>query len=173
MISPATSLTWNIDTAVFKNTDSPKYTFPASGNYTVKLTALDNSSNCTLTRTKVLKVRQAKADFTLNDTIFCVGEKVKLDASESIDFIDDCYNEGFLWDFGDNSPPRRTFLTSYDHTYSSRGTDTIKLVVTADDGCTDTASKVIQVFRPAGSFTADKTFWLSAANEHKFHQYLN
>ena len=157
VVSPATSLTWNIDTAVFKNTDSPKYTFPASGNYTVKLTALDNSSNCTLTRTKVLKVRQAKADFTLNDTIFCVGEKVKLDASESIDFIDDCYNEGFLWDFGDNSPPRRTFLTSYDHTYSSRGIDTIKLVVTADDGCMDTASKVIQVFRPAGSFTADKT----------------
>lgn len=157
IISPASSLSWNINTAVFNNTDSPKYTFPASGNYTVKLTAFDNSSNCTLTRTKVLKVRKVKADFTLNDTIFCVGETVNLDASESIDYINNCYNEGFLWDFGDDSPPRRTFLTSYDHTYSSRGTDTIKLVVKADDGCTDTTSKVIKVFRPAGSFTADKT----------------
>ena len=81
------------------------------------------------------------ADFTLNDTIFCAGDTVHLNASSSRDFINTCYNEGFLWDFGDDSPPRRTFLTLYDHIYSSKGTDTIKLVVTADNGCTDTDQK--------------------------------
>jgi gliding motility-associated-like protein len=156
-IAPATSLSWNIDTTTINNSDSVRYVFPSSGNYTVKLTANDNSSNCTLTRTKLMTVRKVMADFTVNDSIFCTGEIVELNSGISRDFINICYNEGFLWDFGDDSPPRRTFTSTYDHIYSSRGTDTIVLVVTADNGCMDTARKVIKVFRPEGSFVTDKT----------------
>jgi gliding motility-associated-like protein len=156
-VSPATSLTWNIDTTILYNVDSLRYIFSTSGNYTVKLTAADISSGCTLTRTKLIKVRRVKADFTLNDTIFCVGDTVNLNSSSSKDYINTCYNEGFLWYFGDDSPPRRTFSSKYDHVYSSKGTDTIALIVMADIGCTDTTRKVVHVFRPSGSFTIDKT----------------
>jgi gliding motility-associated-like protein len=156
-ISPSTSLIWNIDTVVVNDSDSVRYHFPARGDHLVNLTATDNLSGCTLTRTKLIKVRKVLADFTLNDTIFCVGDSVLLDASSSTDYINNCFNEGFLWDFGDNSPPRRTFLTTYDHIYTAKGTDTIKLFVRADNGCTDTARKVVRVFRPTGSFTMDKT----------------
>jgi gliding motility-associated-like protein len=96
------------------------------------------------------------ADFALNDTVFCAGDSVLMNSSTSRDFINTCYNEGFLWNFGDDSPPRRTFSTRYDHIYTSKGAFTIGLVVTADNGCTDTAKKVVHVFRPAGSFTTDK-----------------
>ena len=156
-ISPASSLLWNVDTATFNNIDSLRYAFPSRGDYTVKLTATDNSSNCTLTRTKTIKVRQVKADFTLNDTIFCAGDSVLLNASSSKDYINTCYNEGFLWNFGDDSPPRRTFLTNYDHIYTSKGRDTIKLVVIADNGCKDSIRRVVHIFRPSGSFSVDKT----------------
>jgi gliding motility-associated-like protein len=154
-ISPATSLIWNIDTTVYNNVDSQRYVFPKRGDYMVKLTATDNASSCTLTRTKVIKVRQVKAVFALTDTTFCVGDSVHVAADSSKDYINTCYNEGFLWKFGDDSPPRRTFMTSYDHIYTSKGNDTISLIVTADNGCTDTVKKVVHVFRPSGNFTAD------------------
>lgn len=156
-ISPSTSLVWNIDTSIVNDVDSLKYIFPKSGDYTVKLTATDLLSGCTLDRIKILKVRQVVSDFNLNDTIFCAGDTVKMDSSASVDFIKTCYNEGFLWYFGDDSPPRRTFLTEYNHIYTARGADTIKLIITADNGCTDTSRKVVHIYRPTGSFTSDKT----------------
>jgi len=155
-MAPFTSLIWNIDTATYYNVDSVEYKFPVSGDYTVKLSATDNSSNCTLTRTKLIEVRQVKADFSLTDTIFCFGDTTQLDASSSIDYINNCYNEGFLWDFGDDSSPKRTSSSSYYHIYSEKGTDTILLITRADNGCLDSIEKVIHVFRPQGSFTTDK-----------------
>jgi gliding motility-associated-like protein len=157
IITPSTSLIWNIDTSYVNDVDSPDYSFPKSGDYMVNLTVYDLLSGCTLERTKIIKVRRVMSDFTLNDTIFCAGDSVILDASSSRDFINTCFNEGFLWYFGDDSPPRRTFLTKYDHIYTARGTDTIKLVVTADNGCMDTSQKVVHIFKPTGSFTSDTT----------------
>jgi PKD repeat protein len=101
-ISPVTSKIWNIDTVTFNDIDSLRYVFPERGDYTVALTATDNVSGCSLTRSKIIKVRQVKADFSLNDTIFCTGDSVLLNASSSKDYINTCYNEGFLWSFGDN-----------------------------------------------------------------------
>jgi gliding motility-associated-like protein len=156
-IRSATSLRWNIDTALFNHLDSVRYAFPEGGNYLVRLSATDALSGCTLDRTKTINVRQVLADFALNDTIFCAGDTVKMNSSDSKDFISNCYNEGFLWSFGDDSPPRRTFLTEYNHIYSSKGTKRIKLMVLADNGCSDTISKTVKIFRPSGSFSVDKT----------------
>jgi gliding motility-associated-like protein len=141
---------------VFKS-DSVTYRFPASGDYPVALTAFDAASSCSLSRTMTAKVRQVDAGFMLSDTILCVGDTLELDAATSNDYINTCVQEGFLWNFGDDSPPRRTFLTDYNHVYNSRGTDTIRLYVLADNGCLDSLSQVVQVFRPEGSFTTDTT----------------
>jgi gliding motility-associated-like protein len=157
-ITPTTSLTWHIDTATFKDVDSVRYKFPKSGNDTVRLISIDNTSGCTLTRTKIIKVRQIKANYTINDTTLCVGDTAKLDATTSKDYINSCYNEGFLWDFGDNSPPKRTFLNTYTHIYTARGTYKLSLVTTADNGCIDSTKKTVRVYKPVGSFTTDKKF---------------
>jgi gliding motility-associated-like protein len=156
VISPATSMVWNIDTATVNDLDSVDYRFPAGGNYTVKLAASDLSSNCTLTRTKIINVRQVLAGFTMSDTILCAGDTLHLDGTSSRDYISHCFNEGFLWDFGDDTPPRRSFLKGYDHIYSTKGIDTVRLFVTGDNGCTDSTKKVVKVFSPSGSFTVDK-----------------
>jgi len=155
-IKPASAITWVLDTATITNKDSIRYHFKKSGDYPVKLTVSDASSGCSLTRTKIIKARILNSAFTVSDTTLCVGDTLHLDSSSSKDYIRTCYNEGFLWYFGDDSPPRRTFLTSYDHIYSSRSTDTVKLIALADNGCIDTAKKIVRVFRPEGSFTTDK-----------------
>ncbi len=156
-ISPATSLIWNINSAVYTNLDSIIYKFPQPGDYTVNLTADDNASNCSLTWTKLLKVRKVKADFNLNDTILCAGDTAILNASQSKDYLSTCYNEGFLWDFGDNTAPRRSFNPIYKHPYLNRGKIKITLVVSSENGCQDTTSRTINVFKPEGKFAADKT----------------
>jgi gliding motility-associated-like protein len=155
-IAPATSLVWYIDTAVFKGTDTLQYKFPKSGDYSISLVAFDNFTNCTLRKSEFIKVRQIKAGFVMNDSIFCVGDSVHLDASSTFDNINTCYNEGFLWDFGDGSPPKRTFSNQYDHLYTSRGTDTLLLVAIAENGCSDSLAKTIHLNKPEGSFTTDK-----------------
>jgi gliding motility-associated-like protein len=157
VITPVTSLVWNIDTATVNDVDSVDYRFPGTGNFSVRLSASDLATNCTLTRSKVIKVRQVLSRFTVSDTILCAGDTLHLDGLSSRDYISNCFNEGFLWYFGDDSPPRRSFVTGYDHIYTSKGIDTVKLIVTADNGCTDTTSKGIKVFSPSGSFTVDKT----------------
>jgi len=156
-VKNSTSLVWNVDTITANNVDSLNYLFRVRGDYPVKLTASDLSTGCTLERTKIFPVRKVLSAFTLKDTIFCAGDTVTMDGSLSGDFINTCYNEGFLWYFGDDSPPHRTFLKKYYHIYSARGYDTISLVVKGDNGCSDTSKKVIYISRPSGSFTTDKT----------------
>jgi gliding motility-associated-like protein len=148
---------WKLDTVTLNGTDSFTYRFRTRGDYPVRLSSTDPSTGCSLERTKIFRVRQLLSAFLINDTVFCAGDSVKLDSSPSKDYINSCYNEGFLWYFGDGSPPRRTFQTKYDHIYTARGYDTIALVVTGDNGCTDTTKKVVYVARPSGSFTSDRT----------------
>jgi gliding motility-associated-like protein len=155
-VSPATSLDWHVDTATFSNVDSIRYKFPKSGDYPVTLVAADHSSGCSLTVSKVIKVRDIQAAFTFNDSILCAGDSLKLDASSSSDYISTCYVEGFLWNFGDDSPPRRTFSTTYSHIYNSKGKYKLLFVATADNGCVDSIRKNIYVFKPQGIFTVDK-----------------
>jgi gliding motility-associated-like protein len=146
---------WNIDTNTYNNINPLRFVFPKSGNYVVKLKASDSLSNCLLTKTKLIKVRQIKADYSINDSISCVGDVSQLNSSTSIDYINTCYNEGFLWNFGDNSPPRRTFQTKYSHVYSKKGAYIITLIVIADNGCADTIKKNIYVYKPEVSFISD------------------
>ncbi|MDP4226232.1 MAG: PKD domain-containing protein [Bacteroidota bacterium] len=156
-IKPADSLFWNVDTASFKNVDTLKYTFPKSGDYKVKLMAKEYSSGCSLTRTHVVKVRGIKANYTIKDTILCVGDSAKLDASTSKDYINTCYNEGFLWDFGDGSQTRRTYLTTYNHIYNKKGKYKLLLTAVADNGCIDSTKRYVYVFKPSASFSPDTT----------------
>jgi gliding motility-associated-like protein len=156
-MSPYSSLEWKIDTAIFADMDSVIYRFPKSGDYQIMLTARDAASSCMLSSSMRIPVRQPDAAFTLSDTILCVGDTLVVDASGSSDYLRKCVQEGFLWNFGDDSPPRRTFLTGYSHIYNSRGTDTVSLYMLAANGCMDSLSKVVQVFRPEGSFITDTT----------------
>lgn len=157
-MTPATTLTWNIDTATISGKDSVRYKFPVSGDFNVSLTASDIASGCSLTTSSTVKVRQVKASYAITDSIYCVGDSIIMNASKSVDYINSCFNEGFLWYFGDDSPPRRVKSPIYSHIYSSRGKFKLMLLATADNGCVDSVSKNVYIKMPEASFTVDKYF---------------
>ena len=127
------------------------YRFPSSGDYDVTLTAYNASTLCSTLLKKIIKVRNVKAAF-LADRVACLGDSVKFNASSSVDYSNDCYNEGFLWNFQDNTPRRRTFSIPYYHVFSDTGTFSPNLIVRADNGCEDTVSRMISVRKPDASF---------------------
>jgi gliding motility-associated-like protein len=73
----------------------------------------------------------------------------------SVDYIDDCYNEGFLWNFQDNTPRRRTFNLPYYHVFTDTGIFSPTLIVRADNGCEDTIAKMIRILRPNAMFVTN------------------
>lgn len=78
--------------------------------------------------------------------------EVTLNASSSSD--PDGSVISYEWDFGDGSTGSGETTT---HTYSNAGNYTIGLIVTEDDGATDTTVQSIEVSSPEASFTATPT----------------
>jgi gliding motility-associated-like protein len=150
----ADSLAWIVNDSIVSGADSMQFKFKASGDYRVSLSAFSNATLCHAEIAKIIRVRNVKAGF-LCDPLACVGDSVSFNATSSVDYIRDCFNEGFLWDFGDGSIQKRTFLDSYSHIYSDTGIFHVKLVVRADNGCEDTLQKDVSIRRPDADFTAD------------------
>jgi gliding motility-associated-like protein len=171
-IKPATTLSWKIDTALITASDTVLYSFSKSGNYKVKLIATDVVSNCSLVREKTITVRKVKADFEV-DSIVCFGDNSFFNAQTSEDYIYNCNKEGFLWDFGDGSPLRRTFNIEYPYTYKNYGIHFPKLIVKAENGCSDSVSKKINVIWLDASFSTDKNIGCTPSIDVKFNKIKN
>jgi gliding motility-associated-like protein len=154
-ISPATSLEWLVDTAIIKNKDTIAYLFPRSGDFNVKLKVDDNTSHCTLTKNKIITVKQVKADFII-DPVYCLGDTTIFNATNSKDNIYHCYMEGFLWDFNDYSPRRRSYNPKYIYNYTNKGDYHPFLTVIDENGCTDTIRRNVRVAHPELSLSVDK-----------------
>lgn len=144
----AESLVWKIDTSTYNNLDTVIYKFPSSKDYQVKLTAKNNSTGCNVSYTDIIKVRNVIANFSTEKITSCIGDSLVFDASNSVDFINNCYNEAFLWDFKDNSPKRRNYKTNQVHVYSDTGTFKVSLLVLADNGCVDSIKSEIIIASP-------------------------
>ncbi|MFP4061016.1 MAG: PKD domain-containing protein [Bacteroidales bacterium] len=155
-VEQGSSLTWQVEDSVLNNkNDTVRYVFPSSGDYDISLTAENDTSGCTWQKSMEVTVRKVNAAF-LAPAIACADEPVSFNAGTSEDYITECYMEGFLWDFGDLTPPRRTYLVEKYHVFSEKGNYNVQLVVTAGNGCTDTVNHPITVFKPLASYTIDK-----------------
>lgn len=150
----ADNISWRVDGVIVPGTDTMKYVFPATGDYLVQMILGNSSSGCSITRSKIIPVRDVSAAFYVKP-LACKNEMVSLDATSSVDYIEHCYVEGFLWDFDDDTPLRRNYSVIQEHAFSDTGRYTINLIVTADNGCTDTAEYTIEVVQPAADFSAD------------------
>ena len=139
----ASSINWEINSMVYNDRDTLSYMFPGSGDYKVVMTATNDTSGCSLVKTKEIKVRNVSANFTLDSTN--CGNILSVDASLSNDFIDSCYSEGFLWDFGDDTKPERVYLSEHEHIYAGQGDYEVKLYVTADNGCIDSTTRNVKI----------------------------
>lgn len=150
----ADNLTWEIDGVTVVDQEMVAHTFLSSGDYVVRLTGQNTASGCSVVKTKTIKVREVAAVIEPMPYA-CFGEPVFFKSPDSRDYLNSCYQEGFLWDFGDSTPPRRTYETEYIYEYADTGMYTVVLYVEADNGCVDTASMLTRIVAPSPVFSTN------------------
>jgi len=120
-----------------------KYYDPSSGNFTVKLTVIDDNG-AESTRSKIIKVNEPPvAKFNYKPDMPNIGDNINFDASDSSD--EDGKIVHYEWDFERGVSDEGVYVT---HNYSAGGNFTVKLNVRDDNNATNAISAQIRVNRP-------------------------
>jgi len=134
---------WDFGNGNTSTTTNPTYTYPTSGNYTVKLTAT-NSNGCSNSVSNSSSVYPApKATFTGANV--CIGTSINFSNSST-------GASSSKWNFGDATA---STLTNPSKVYASSGTYDVKLKVASSFGCEDSITQKITIFaKPTAAFSA-------------------
>jgi gliding motility-associated-like protein len=128
-----------------------KYTYNRSGYFYPKMTVTDQDG-CTSTVTgEYLQVNGPNADFTPSATLIPPGGDVWFYNNTS----ETGGNPTYYWDFGDNTS---SMEYGPNKNYPNKGIYTVKLLVTDDNGCSDSAKKQIKVSSVSAGFTVTTEF---------------
>ncbi|MBC7425033.1 MAG: hypothetical protein H7321_00755, partial [Bacteroidia bacterium] len=154
---------WDAGNGNFYTTKNIAVSYPAAGNYNVKL-KVTTSDGCTDSLTKIIiNYPMPLAKFDINDSAQCYP----LNYYEFINIS--TVPSGYMtykWDFADGN-----FSTAKhpQHAYSGTGFYDVKLVAISDKQCTDTVIRSVRVFdRPYADFTIDKDAQCLNVNNFKF-----
>jgi gliding motility-associated-like protein len=160
-LQDADSWTWDLgDGTILSNSTSQqiKHTYALSGNYKVRLTAINNTSGCPASvDTATAYVRQIKAKLQNVDSIFCSGLSIPFDASASKDVNPEC-NSGYYWIWGDGTGPGIYSSSTANHIFSSSGFMNVKLIVKDINGCRDTVVQKVKASGLSSKFKPDKLY---------------
>lgn len=174
LVQDASSYTWDFGDGSPQVSNEPivTHTFTTTGDYTVKLWGTGTCPADTFSMDVYIK--DIKADF-ITDSVFCSGVPGPFNAGPSVDVYSFTKN-GYIWLWGDNTPPTITPDSIAVHQYASPGLYTTKLIVTDRNGCRDTITKDILVSKVVADFTVDKfngcvpgwtpVFMQSAVSDH-------
>jgi len=144
-----TGWTWNFgDGSPIQTIQNPTHTYTSSGFYRASL-MINSSTGCIDTVSKLVQVYyKPMANFTQNN--ICFGDSMHFNNTSSVDPSTSITN--YLWSFGDSSPTSN--LQNPNHYYSTAGIDTVTLIVTTIDGCSNATSKPVNTFdAPTSAFT--------------------
>lgn len=135
----------NADTSNIKN---PKYTYAATGPFTVRL-IITNSLGFKDTFTRTVLLRTAPTSFFPNGD-GCFGKPLSFNDQSSVTAPDTISNR--RWEMGDGGI--RT-VKNFTYSYGLPGKYTVKLITVSSSGCRDTLSKEITVnAKPSPNFNA-------------------
>ncbi len=148
----AVSYNWDFGDGSTANIANPTHTYTAYGSYDVTL-IITNSSGCsdTLKKPAFIKVQKPTIGIPGFPTRGCLpfDQNFKAIINSVVPIT------SYLWDFGDGTTSTQV---SPNHTYTSQGSYTIKLIITSAGGCTDTAivkNAVVLGTKPKANFTAN------------------
>ncbi|MBK9638584.1 MAG: PKD domain-containing protein [Bacteroidetes bacterium] len=142
------SYIWNFGDSAASFLPQPTHTYSNQGNYQITFLVTDINNGCTAEVNDTLTVYTLpNAGFTYSNT--CVGDAVSfIDTSTSVDGIISNWN----WTLGTNGNSTTQNPLS---TFSSSGTQNIKLVIQTSYGCSDSITKSITIHSlPLASITA-------------------
>lgn len=127
------------------------HTYSASGTYTVKLT-VKTAAQAKETNPKLESKQTAQIEITVAAalSVAIAASVTEGPAPLEVSFTAEVQGTAasYNWDFGDGSTSQEANPT---HTFTTEGTYTVKLIVTAPDGSTASAEKTITVTAPQQS----------------------
>ncbi len=191
----AAGYSWNFgDTMTLNDTSSvknPVYSYPDTGTYHATLIAYSSmNALCNDTATGIIHVYPPfNTDYYITNN----------HCSETFNFFDQSFGVSgapsyWLWNFGDGNTASQS---SVSHSYSNPGTYNVTLVSSADSGCVDTLTQVVNVLKkPLSVFSIaldtctytinatdssinadahrwDFGDWISSFEQNPQHYYLN
>lgn len=144
---PTSTYQWDFGDGTTETASNPLHAFfknygNGTDNFSVKLTVIDNKG-CTNQKTNVVTIKQKPEAKLSGTTILCTGS-----AQSTFTFNNgsntQAINTNYQIIWGDGTPDLilTSFTTPQTHVYN-RGSSTLLEIVTGDNGCKDTLSKVI------------------------------
>ncbi|MCX6153150.1 MAG: PKD domain-containing protein [Candidatus Kapabacteria bacterium] len=144
---------WSFGDGQTSTESSPLHLFQKSGVYPVQLIATDEFNEIdTAFSTVVIAQVKANYDYIIQNCDFSVDFKDK-------SLVENSQIATYHWDFDDGYISR---ISNPTHTFSEPGKYNIKLLVISNNGCIDTISKTIEIFK--------KTEYSILPNKYKFCQ---
>jgi gliding motility-associated-like protein len=136
---------WTFGDATTSNAVHPTHNYGSIGTYSISLFATDQyGCKDSITKKDYINVSYPKAAFTVSDSISTCPPMLVNFFHTSTDYT------SLTWNFGDGTS---STLDSPSHFYTQPGIYTATLTVSGPGGCTDAATKRIQIKGPSGSFT--------------------
>ena len=150
-VNPINTWIWDFGDGTIQSYTAPPFShlYSSSGAYSVKLKVID-ATGCadSIFKVNALVVSTPMANFFTADTIACPGSPIEFFNSSTGP------NLTYVWDFGDGN---QSTATTPSHSYTVDGEYTIRLTVTDQYGCVNTAIKpqYIKVITPVARFNVN------------------
>lgn len=153
---PASSYFWNFGDgstlADTSNIQSPNYTYPGLGPYTVQL-VINVGTACADTAYQVVQLSYVTTAMSPSNDSACVGQPITF-TDNSVPSPNSTIT-GYWWDFGDMTTSTAQNPT---HAYGASGTYTIYHSSTNDLGCDDTIMQTVYIIAPPIALAGNDTF---------------
>ncbi len=140
--SPITAYNWNFGNGDASTLASPSYTYTAIGSYTVSL-GVTNQDGCSSSSTQTVVVKPNPTAL-FNTGTACINNPFQF-TDLSIPPAGDSISQ-WSWAFGDGGVSN---IQNPSHNYTSAGTLSVSLNVTASNGCSNLVSQSISVVSSA------------------------
>lgn len=132
------AITWTFSDGTTSNNNSVTKSFPTIGSYTVTL--VNQYGSCSASGTKTIDViGPPTPDFTATSPTAVCKPPLSVQFSDQSTSVPAGNITGWLWDFGDGSPPDT--LKNPLHTYTTSGNFNVSLTAHGPGGCSNTVTK--------------------------------
>lgn len=157
----ANDVYWQFGDGGSSNSLNPSYTYANAGQYNVTL-SVETVNGCAASVSKLVNVfALPKAAFSINDDRQCISGNV-FNYTDNSTISTGTYTR--MWTLGDGS---NSTASNPSKTYASAATYNVKLVVTSNNGCKDSAAAPVMVYpKPTANFNIN-----NAVQCFKGHQF--
>lgn len=132
---------WNFNNMGTSTLKNPLFTFANNGLYYAFLKAT-NTNNCFDTLTRPVGVNISPNANFISDSIACRNSTITFNNTSTVAFPHSITS--FNWLFGDST--QNNFLFNPSHAYTNSGSYNVRLIVRANNLCTDTIAKNINIY---------------------------